>query len=197
MWRVCLALVPGIAAMTYVWGWGVLWNIAWLILFCCVLESLFTLNARTTTVTDGSAVLTALLMAICLPPFVGLHVLVVAALFAIGLAKFAYGGLGRNLFNPAMVGYAAVLVSFPTALSQWPNASDALSGATLLTEFRYREGLTSAEFLLNVTGRWEAHVWLALAFGLGGVALLVMKIIHWRLPAAVTVGIALAAGSRQ
>jgi electron transport complex protein RnfD len=73
---------------------------------------------------DGSAIITALLLALCLPPLAPWWLVVSGAAFAILLAKHAYGGLGANPFNPAMVGYAVLLVSFPAQLLQWlpPNA---------------------------------------------------------------------------
>ncbi len=154
------ALVPGLAAMTYVLGLGVLWNLAILSLVCVLCEGIIA-KARGKSFTDVfhqlqdcSALVTAWLIAICLPPYCQIGILCLAAVSAIGLAKQAYGGLGKNLFNPAMVGYAVILVSFPQALANWPDladsTTDALSGATLLTEFRYRQGLTTEEFVYRV-----------------------------------------------
>ena len=161
-----------------------------LILLSCAVEALCT---RThTSVYDGSAVLTAVLLALCMPPWMDFHVLAVAALASIGLAKCAYGGLGRNLFNPAMVGYAVVLISFPPHLVGWPS-TDAFSGATLLTEFRYREGLTSDEFdHAYQLALGEARM-IAASFLIGGIALLSLKLVHWRLPLAMVCGLGVAA----
>ena len=118
-------------------------------------------------------------------------ILCVAALAAIGLAKHAYGGLGQNIFNPAMVGYAVVLLSFPLALATWPTiTTDGLTGATLLSEFRYRGGITADEFFLNrVTS--NPNLLSASLFGLGGLWLIHQGIMHWRIPLTVlvTVGV--------
>ncbi len=203
MATVCFALVPGITALTYVWGWGVVWNVSFSIAFCLVVEAI-ALSLRGMPVGaslwDGSAVLTAILIAICLPPHMPLPVIFTAALVAIGLAKHAYGGLGRNIFNPAMVGFAVVLVSFPVDLGQWPSLTipaalkvDALSGATLLTEFRYRTGLTTDEFLTFHPDTYANQKIIAAAFCIGGIALIWRKVIHWRMPMAVCIGVGIGA----
>lgn len=198
MLRVCLALLPGIAALTYLWGWGIIWNVVCCSVLCLVAEVLMSLLRRTTPlayIKDGSTLVTALLLSICLPPFADVAVMAVAVAVAIGLVKHAYGGLGRNIFNPAMAGYAAILVSFPVALSQWPSPAeiDGFSGATLLTDFRYRSGLTSSEFLKAYEAAYSAQQLIAAAFLLGGIGLVLLKLIHWRVPAAVALGIAIAA----
>jgi len=77
---------------------------------------------------DGSAILTAVLLALCLPPLAPWWLIVTGTAFAVLLAKHAYGGLGRNLFNPAMAGYAILLVSFPVQLMQWPSPQLASHG---------------------------------------------------------------------
>jgi len=189
---VILALLPGTAAYAWVYGGGVLWNAAILVAACSAVEAIcIALRDEQQalgvidTLADGSAVLTALLIAICLPPFVDLHVLLVAALASIGLAKHAYGGLGQNTFNPAMVGYAVILVSYPEALTVWPQLSaepDTLTGATLLTQFRYREALTTAEFAAQYAADSGQTGLVALAYLLGGLFLIYKRIIAWRIP---------------
>ena len=200
--------LPAIGALTWLYGWGVLWNFVWLIAACYATEWVC-LSAKAETdatdaehsindpLTDGSCLVTAILMGICLPPFTDWWLLVLASVSAIGLAKHAYGGVGRNLFNPAMVGYAVVIVSYPEALRHWPEWAgsdvDALSGATLLTEFRYRDGLTVAEFELlhdNTMDRYTLPAWLFLG---GGAVLTVLRLIAWRILAGCFAGLALAA----
>lgn len=198
MSAVSFALLPGIVAMTYVWGWGVLWNVVFCLLFCFAAETVAGL-ARGLPIppllTDGSSVVTALLISICLPPLVPIGVLLLASTFAIGLVKHAYGGLGRNIFNPAMAGYAVILISFPRALGAWPVEAtlDGYSGATLLTEFRYRTGQTTTEFQDFMANSISDQNLIATGFLLGGMALLFLRIAQWRLPAAVFAGIAIAA----
>ncbi len=141
-WQVCLALAPGAAVLTWLFGMGVLQNLAIAVLASVACEArCLTLAGKPSNetrwrATDGSAVLTAMLIALALPPGCSIGFVATACLIAIGLGKHAYGGMGQNLFNPAMVGYAAVLVSFPAALATWPplaNTVDGLSGATILS----------------------------------------------------------------
>lgn len=196
---VLLAMLPGILATLDTWGLGILWNLAWLLLFCVVIEWLcLTISNRplaTHSLKDLSAVVTAVLIALCLPPYTSAYILLVASLAAIGLAKHAYGGLGRNVFNPAMVGFAIVLVSFPDALNIWPSllgVTDGLTGATQLSEFRYREGMTTAEFDLRFARTIAAQDLIAALFIAGGLVLLSLKIITWHIPAGCLLGLALA-----
>lgn len=197
---VLAALLPGIAAMTYVWGLGVLWNVAILSLACMAVEVLAFLLRGTRSsaalifqIRDYTALVTAWLIAICLPPFTPAAVLGLAAVAAIALGKHAYGGLGRNIFNPAMVGYAVVLVCFPQHLAAWPSLAehtDALSGATILTDFRYRVGITTGEFDLLYAPVAAAHQLIALCFCLGGLLLTYLRVLAWRIPVAVFAAIA-------
>ena len=199
MHRVSLALLPGALAMAWQYGAGVIWNLVWLVALCALVEIVCSslrygfvkARRRRFELDDGTTVLAALLIGICLPPSVSPAILCVAALAAIGLAKHAYGGLGQNIFNPAMVGYAVVLLSFPLALATWPTiTTDGLTGATLLSEFRYRGGITADEFFLNrVTS--NPNLLSASLFGLGGLWLIHQGIMHWRIPLTVlvTVGV--------
>jgi electron transport complex protein RnfD len=148
---------------------------------------------------DGSALVTACLLALALPPDVPWPVLLIAAIAAVGIGKYAYGGLGNNIFNPAMVGYAIVLVSFPKLMG-WPTNVDTLSGATVLTTFKFRTGTTVEDIWTPLNGfgsiagaQWE---WINVAFLLGGLALVAWRLIAWRIPLAMlaTIGILAAFG---
>ena len=206
---VLVALLPGLAGMTFYFGLGLVWNLFWLSAFCLATEVLVValksgslapaiLRAPLhNSLGDGTTLLAAWLIAICLPPYVSIQILAVAALASIGLAKHAYGGLGNNIFNPAMVGYAVILLSFPQALAAWPAlegaenlAADALSGATYLSEFRYRNAMTVDEFLLNNPQAMHQQI-IAGLFLLGGLGLIYLRIISWRIPLAllITVGL--------
>lgn len=123
MRAVLLALLP--ALLTHVWfyGAGILLNTAIALLAALATETLCLRLAGKPAapfLTDGSALVTALLFAFCLPPLCPWWVTATGMVFAIGVAKHAYGGLGYNLFNPAMAGYVLVLVSFPDAMTAWP-----------------------------------------------------------------------------
>lgn len=122
MLEVLAALVPGVLVYVYFFGPGLLVQIALSVLFALLVEAAcLKLRGRALMpfLGDGSAVLAAVLFALCLPPLAPWWVSALGMAVGIGLAKHAYGGLGYNLFNPAMVGYAVVLVSFPLELSQW------------------------------------------------------------------------------
>ncbi|MGK0249058.1 MAG: electron transport complex protein RnfD [Oleispira sp.] len=120
MLLVILATVPGIIALTYFFGWGNLINIALASITALACEAIV-LKIRKRPVMfvlkDNTALLTAVLLGIALPPFVPWWVTVVAVSFSMIFAKHLYGGLGNNPFNPAMVGYALVLISFPVQMT--------------------------------------------------------------------------------
>ncbi len=119
---VLYALIPGILAHGWYFGWGIVLQIGLAVGFALALESLM-LWARGRSITrflsDYSAVVTGVLFALCVPPLAPWWVALTGMVMAIVVAKHLFGGLGYNLFNPAMVGVAAVLVAFPTELSQW------------------------------------------------------------------------------
>lgn len=185
MLRVGAALVPVAIAATWCFGWGVVTNLAIALAAGMALEVawLWLRHRSPAAAADGSAPVTCALIALAVPP--GLHagILIFAVAVAVVLAKHLYGGLGRNVFNPAMAGYAAALVAYPASFGDW----DALTGATALDALRYRDGATVAE------------VWPQAAFGtiggrgfeiVNGVALLcggwlcATRIASWRCPVA-------------
>lgn len=125
MLKVLLALVPGIIAYVWVYGGGVLVSIALATATALLAEALMLrLRGRPVKpfITDYSAVITAWLLALAIPPLSPWWLIVVGTLFAIVVAKQLYGGLGYNPFNPAMVGYAVLLISFPALMTKWPAA---------------------------------------------------------------------------
>ena len=123
MLKVLLALLPAIAAYVWVFGNGVLVSLLIASLTAVASEAAM-LKLRDRPVLpflmDGSALVTAWLLALALPPLAPWWLTVVGTLFAIVIAKQLYGGLGYNPFNPAMVGYVVLLISFPVAMTQWP-----------------------------------------------------------------------------
>lgn len=133
MRQVLYALVPGTLVMTWFFGWGILVNVVLAVLFAVIFEAI-SVAARgrpvRLTLEDSSAVLAGWLLALAIPPLAPVWILLVATFFAIVVAKHLYGGLGYNPFNPAMVGYVVVLISFPRELSLWP-APEGLADASL------------------------------------------------------------------
>lgn len=123
MLKVLLALIPGIAAYVWVYGSAILVSLALASVTALVSEAvMLKLRGRPVWLflLDGSALVTAWLLALALPPIAPWWLVVVGTLFAIVIAKHLYGGLGYNPFNPAMVGYAVLLISFPVLMTQWP-----------------------------------------------------------------------------
>ncbi|WP_367025414.1 electron transport complex subunit RsxD [Methylococcus sp. ANG] len=130
---VLLAMAPGVAAQLWQFGPGVLINLALAIAIALLAESaMLRLRARHSRagLSDWSAVLTAALLAVSLPPIAPWWITVFGTLFAVVIGKQLYGGLGYNPFNPAMVGYAVLLISFPKAMTAWLPPTD-LAAASL------------------------------------------------------------------
>ena len=119
---VVIALVPGTTLYIALFGWGVLTNILLSITLALACESVALLLRKRSikvALSDYSALLSAWLFALALPPMSSVWLIAVGVGFAILIAKHAYGGLGYNVFNPAMVGYVVVLIAFPKEMTQW------------------------------------------------------------------------------
>jgi len=122
MLEVILALIPGTLAMIWYFGWGILINLVLAGLFAVLTETVaLKLRRRPAlpALRDLSALVTALLFALAVPPTLPWWLTLLGMVFAIGVAKQLYGGLGYNPFNPAMVGYVFLLVSYPLAMTSW------------------------------------------------------------------------------
>ncbi|MFC0179314.1 electron transport complex subunit RsxD [Thorsellia kenyensis] len=125
MYLVILALLPGVAVQAYFLGYGNIIQILWASLLALVYEGIF-LKLRNRTIKpilDGSGLLTAWLLAISIPGYAPWWILVIGIFFAIVVSKQLYGGLGHNIFNPAMVGYVVLLISFPVHMTTWASPS--------------------------------------------------------------------------
>jgi len=220
MGAVLLALIPGVTLFTLLFGAGVLLNIALCTLACVATEAAW-LAARGRAIRrqlgDGSAVLTGVLLALALPPLTPWWIPVVGGACAIVLGKQIYGGLGYNPFNPAMLGYVVLLISFPLQLALWPEMQwlwqrswqelaipfvgdwtqgmDGLTAATSLDAARtgLGRGLTLAEIAPSgVAGLFRHGAgWVALAWLVGGLWLWRRRIIGWQIPLGVVAGAAL------
>ncbi len=122
MVMVLFALLPGVLAYSWFFGPGILIQIILATAFALLFEAIM-LRWRGRPlkpfINDYSAVVTAVLFALCIPPLAPWWISCIAMLFAIGFAKHLYGGLGQNVFNPAMVAYVVVLISFPQAMTAW------------------------------------------------------------------------------
>ena len=123
MYGVIIALMPALLVSFYFFGLGSVVVTATSVAACVFFEwaiSKYILKQERNTVLDGSAILTGLLLAFNLPSNLPVWIIIIGALFAIGVAKMTFGGLGNNLFNPALVGRAALLVAFPAQMTTWP-----------------------------------------------------------------------------
>ena len=122
MLQVLLALIPGTLVMIYFFGWGILFNIILSILYAVGFEA-FALFLRKRPImpfiSDLSAIVTGWLFALTLPPLMPWYIVFVGVFFAIIIAKHLFGGLGYNPFNPAMVGFAVLIISYPFEMTQW------------------------------------------------------------------------------
>ena len=141
MYGVLIALIPALIASLYFFGLGAAVVLCTSVLACVCFEWLiakFILKRERTTITDGSAILTGLLLGFNLPSNLPIWIIIIGALVAVGIGKMTFGGLGNNPFNPALVGRCFLLVSFPAQMTSWPVAGqlgsylDATTGATPL-----------------------------------------------------------------
>ena len=217
---VLACMLPGVIAQIWFFGWGVLINVVLAIALAVIAEAAI-LKCRNRPIgffiSDYSAVVTAALLAVSLPPFAPWWVTAVAILFSIVVAKHLYGGLGSNPFNPAMVGYALVLVSFPVAmtthwavpssLSDGPGLTatlqyifigsdigiDAYTMATPLDTYKHQIAISPADEVLTdpAFGGFVAvgWEWVNLGYLLGGIVLIWRKIISWHIPVSMLVGL--------
>ena len=187
MLQVCLALVPALAAHAWLFGWGILFNVMIATTTALVSEAVvLKLRDRpiAPTLLDGSALVTALLLAIALPPLAPWWLVVVGTAFAIIFAKQLYGGLGFNPFNPAMVGYVVLLISFPREMTAWLSPAELReTGLTFAMSASAVFGSSGLDGLSGATPLDTLKTQLGLIL-LGGLWLLFKRVISWQVPVA-------------
>ncbi|MDP3440725.1 MAG: RnfABCDGE type electron transport complex subunit D [Azonexus sp.] len=215
MAQVCIALIPGIAAYAWLVSPAILVQLLITTVSALLAEAVMLRLQRKSLkmfLPDGSAIVTAWLIALTFPPLAPWWLIVTGTVFAIVVAKHLYGGLGQNPFNPAMIAFAVCIVSFPALMSQWPSVGlqaslleqinvifglaprlDALSSATpldaLKTALKLGEGnIDVAQLLANqeIYGIFAGHgwEWVAAGYLLGGLWLWQRKLITWHIPLA-------------
>lgn len=193
---VVIALLPAVAVSVVFYGWKELLVLAVSVLSCLLLESLITryMLKKADTICDWSAAVTGVLLALNLPPTTPWWVVLIGASVAIGVGKMTFGGLGQNVFNPALVGRVFLLISFPTYMTHWEMPKglfgvDAVTGATPLglvkegllqggnvADIMAQNGLSYSQMLYaNIGG--SAGEACAIAILLGFIYLLVRKVI--------------------
>ncbi|PID57405.1 electron transporter RnfD [candidate division KSB3 bacterium] len=191
MYTVVLALIPAMAASVIFFGVRALVLLVTCVASCVLTEYVFQrVRQKPVTLSDWSAVITGILLALVLPPGLSLFSAALGSIVAIAIGKQVFGGLGYNIFNPALVGRAFLQATFPVDMTTWvapfsyAAGPDAVSAATPLGLMKM-EGQTTAViklFIGNVGGSLgEAS---ALAVLIGGGYLLYKKYIEWRTPAA-------------
>jgi electron transport complex protein RnfD len=185
MWSVVIALVPAIAASVYFFGPGALATISLSVVTALLTEGIIQkLRRKPITISDGSAVVTGILLALVLPPGIPWWMVIIGSFLAIALAKQLFGGLGCNIFNPALIGRAILLASFPLAMTTWRKPFEALTCATPLALIKegISEGLPSYGelFMGRVGGSLGETSTLALL--LGAAFLLYRGYISWHIP---------------
>ena len=206
MYGVIIALMPALLVSFIYFGLGSVVVTTTSVAACVFFEwaiSKFILKQERNTVLDGSAVLTGLLLAFNLPSNLPIWIIVIGALFAIGVAKMSFGGLGNNLFNPALVGRAALLVAFPAQMTTWPKVGqlssylDAETGATPLSIMKNAIKSGDASVLDQLPDSLSLFIGnhpdgagamgeiCALALILGLAYMLWKKIITWHIPVSI------------
>ncbi|MCC8176445.1 MAG: RnfABCDGE type electron transport complex subunit D [Bacteroidales bacterium] len=199
MWQVLIALVPALACALYYFGIGAAIVIITSILGCIITEYLINryMLGRQSTIANGSAILTGLLLAFNLPSNLPVWIVLTGAVVAIAIGKMSFGGLGCNIFNPALVGRVFLLISFPAQMTTWPeplvnpwNYTDASTGATILGAIKMGEISPDAVDLLQkalgMAGGSLGEVG-GIALILGGIYMICRKVITWHIPVSILV----------
>lgn len=160
-WLLICAL-PGLATQSYFFGWGSVIQIAFAMLIATIFEAGVMLLRKRSVINalkDGSAFVSAWLLAIAIPPLSPWWILVIGLFFAIVIAKHLYGGLGQNLFNPAMVAYVVLLISFPLPMTSWiapsqlaPEPTEFADAFSLIFKGFTNDGFSLQQFRTNIDG---------------------------------------------
>ncbi|PKO87974.1 MAG: electron transport complex subunit RsxD [Betaproteobacteria bacterium HGW-Betaproteobacteria-12] len=226
MTQVCLALVPGIVAYAWLVGPAILVQLVIASVAALLAEAaMLKLRGKPLALflSDGSAIVTAWLIALTFPPLAPWWMVFTGTVFAIVFAKHLYGGLGQNPFNPAMVAFAVCIVAFPALMSQWPAVGlelrlldqidiifglaprvDALTSATPLdamktalrmgdASFDIAQLLANQDIYGNFAGR--GWEWVATGYLLGGLWLWYRRVISWQVPLAFLASLTLISGA--
>lgn len=195
MYGVLIALIPAFLVSLYCFGLGALIVTATSVLACVIFEYLIQrfLMKKEPTLCDGSAILTGVLLAFNVPSNLPIWIILIGALAAIGIGKMSFGGLGNNIFNPALVGRVFLLISFPAQMTTWPvpevfpmTYTDAETGATILSSL-HEGGAPLPAMIDMLIGRIGGSLGeiSAIALLLGFAFMLWKKIITWHIPVSI------------
>ncbi len=202
MYGVVFALMPTLAASVYFFGFGAIIVTLVSVISCVLFEFLiqkYILKSEVK-IYDGSAVLTGLILAFNLPSNLPVWIIILGAFFAIAVGKMSFGGLGQNVFNPAIAGRVFLLISFPVQMTSWPKPMgfatkyvDAITGATPLGKMK--EGIMNSQSVSDIMMQLPSQIdnflgymggsmgeVSAIALLLGFAYMLLRKIITWHIP---------------
>jgi len=203
MYGVLIALTPAFLLSLYCFGLGALIITGISVVSCVFFEYMIQkfFFKKNPAIHDGSAILTGVLLAFNLPSNLPPWIVIVGALVAIGIGKMSFGGLGNNIFNPALVGRVFLLISFPAQMTTWPVADafpmtylDAQTGATTLSLIHDVGIITSIkDSMIGLTGGSLGEVG-EIALLLGFAYLLYRKIITWHIPVSILATVAVLTG---
>lgn len=210
MYRVVYAMIPALAWSVFVFGLDALRVTLIAVAACIAVEYLiqkYILKVKPT-VTDGSALITGILLAFNVPSNLPWWIIIIGAIAAMGIGKLSFGGLGSNVFNPALVGRVFLLISFPVHMTSWPvnklAGIDAVTAATPLSLIK--EGVKNGTPISNIAGLPHLNDMLlgniggslgeisAILLILGGVYMLWKKVITWHIPVSIILTVALISG---
>lgn len=205
MYSVIYAMIPAMLVSFYFFGLDAVRVMAVSVVACVVVEYLIQkyLIKGDLTINDGSAIVTGVLLAFNVPSNLPTWIIIVGAIVSIGIAKMAFGGLGKNPFNPALVGRVFLLISFPVQMTSWPvpipkfpmGLTDAITGPTPLGILK--EGLGTGKSVSELMALPEMPTYLneligfqggsmgevsAIALVLGAIFMFVRKVITWHIP---------------
>jgi len=202
MYQVILALVPAYILGLYFFGIGALIVTLVSITSCVFFEYIIQkyMLKKTPTITDGSAILTGLLLGFNLPSNLPWWIVVIGALVAIGIGKMTFGGLGKNIFNPALVGRVFLLISFPVQMTTWPRPmgfqTSYLDAQTMATPLSYAKAVIkgNTNLMSQIPDNMDLFLGMnagslgeisALALLVGGLFLIIRRVIHWQIPVSI------------
>ena len=216
MLDVIIALLPAVACSLFFFGAGALVVLVTAIAGCVATEFLiqkFLIKGQST-IGNYSAIVTGVLLALNLPSNLPVYIVLLGSVFAIGIAKMAFGGLGNNIFNPAIAGRVFLLLSFPAQMTTWPlpivnrwkyfdmetgatilstmkeNVSDVSTGASVAANMHDVVDVSTLDAFLGNMGGSMGEV-SAIALLLGGIYLLARKVITWHIPVSILASVAL------
>ncbi len=197
---VLIGLLPALCAALYYFRVAAAVQIGVCVVTALATEWVFCrLRGRPSSLRDCSVLITALILAFSLPPTLPVYATAIGAFMAVALGKMAFGGLGYNIFNPAMVGRAFLMLCFPAAMNAWaqPFTTDALSGATPLADAKFSGVIVSLGPLFDGNIAGCVGETSALALVVGGLWVLLRGAADWRLCVGMLVGISAIAGVDQ